>query len=113
MPIQKNKLKDVHMYSSFPYIREVAKGVVSSSADQYGAHQINTSVAMPSSVTQFPAYVRAYVEHPAGVFSPVQGQDGLLVGWTNSRIYFNGYYAIGTWNVIFRIHYFVYDRLTI
>lgn len=111
MALNKSKYKDVQFYTEFPHIREAGKGVVTSSTDQYGSHWVNTTRSMPAAVKEFPAYVRAYVEYPTGTFAPVQGTDGLLVGWTNSTIYFFGFYKNAPYNEQFRIHYFVYDRL--
>lgn len=101
----------IQFYSEFPYITEVAKGVVNATRDQYNSYWVDKDIPMPSGVTENPPYIRAYVEYPSGVFSPVQGGDGLLVGWTNSRIYFFGYYNPAPYDELFKIHYFVYNRL--
>lgn len=111
MAIDKTKYKDIQFYSQFPYIREIAKGVITSTDNGFGGQEVNTTRAMPAGVTQFPPYVRAYVEYPTNTFAPVQGTDGLRVAWTNTTIYFEGFYNFSPFDAVFKIHYFVYDRL--
>lgn len=106
MAISPSKYKDIQFFSNFSHNREIAKGVVASTGSWA---EVNTTRSIPATVTELPPYVRAYVEYPSGVFSPVQGGDGIQVGWNDTTIYFNGSYndAVGD---PFSIHYFVYDR---
>ncbi len=112
MSVPVSRYKDISFYSEFSYFRPMVRGSVNSGPDGFGSHIVDTSVTIPSSITQRPPYIQYFLkDNVTNFFYPLGLSSGsLLVGNDNNTMYFDGFVNFLPFDRSFSVHYIIYDR---